>query len=508
MGHKRRILLYVLLGGLFLSSCSSPQSSPGPRLEVVQRGEPVVVHVSGGSGELVDESGRVIARVKDGEDVVLDNLSNGAHRISLGGTSLDMVIDYPNGYSLESGRAVEYWQRIGGDPAVDVSVYDTNNDGGFTNYERGMLDFLLRMQQAGFSPAEMQRFVEYYDFTDDETGRAGGGRWLVSWLNRNLDFYLAEKDFAPQYAVFTPETIGFICFSCVAEGFGVPTGDVTRQGFSPFLPFPIHDRATYVGMMDWYQPEWMKGGNGFLSAWEKFYGWPIGSGEDTYNTSSADVSFLRSYSETMQTLPHLAYRLGIGDVMVKIVGIAHAERDYPGDVKPHTDIQLDWRLWLSPADTDLYRPYSAFRGDGLGEHPRYLYGWNQHIVIPDADHPDHARDRFEAMVGQIGDYISGNTLLGWVNPFGGTGTLVADLGYYVLKNDLHDAQPPFGSLFFSLPGAGGRRKEYYLIDPFAAWAGKPKERPFFAELSAKMPCNWAPQPSSAGWQMEPSACAY
>ncbi len=461
----------------------------------------------------MDETGRTLTTVERDGYVVIDNVPNGTHTLTLetaqGSGSLTVTIAYPNGYQLRDTTAQDYWRMLGGYGSVDVSIYDRNNDGGFTDSEEKMLRFLRRMQEAGFTPAEIQAFINYYDFTDDETGRAGGGRWLTYWLNKNLDSYLAMRDYAPDIVKFTPETIGFICFSCIAEGYGVPTGDVIREGFGhPPLPFPIHERASAVGMMDWYQPVPMQDGNGFLSAWEKFYGLTgLGGGEDTYNTSSADLTFFRTYTEMTQGLPRISYYIGAGDVMVKIVGIAHDERNYPGEVTPHTDLQLNWRLRLTPADTDLYTPYSAYRGDGQGEHPRFLYGWNQHIVIDDPDHPDHARERFEAQVGHIGDYVNGNTKLGIVNPYG-VGYIIADLGFYVRASDLHDAQSPFGSMFFSLPGAGGRMVEYYLLDPFSAWAGEPKKRLYFAETPAKIMCNWAPQPSLDGWKMLPAACRY
>jgi len=440
-----------------------------PRLEIVQDGEPVVIHVSGGSGELTDGTGRVIAIVKDGEDVVLDNLPNGTHRLRLGKTSLDVVIDYPNGYTLEPGTAADYWQRVGGSPAVDVSVYDRNEDGGLTNIETRILRFFKTLQDDGFTADEIQAFVDAFPLFDAKTGKGGGGLFTIQALEWNYAAFKEAKQYNPSLT-FTPESIGWIPIRAFSDFYRLPSRRVILEGVPPLTPYPPSDYADAPGLLN-HNPY----SEPFISGFDVYCGYDgLGAGE-VDDESSLDLFAYLTYTEWVNQVVDSNYYVGLPGTW-KVVGIAPDYRDYPQELAPHTDFTIHFARYFFPADRNVYDPPVP---------SKTLYMWEGHVL-----HPDNPTARPGDLPYQAGDYLPFKYALGKVNNL--TEAVGIDLGFYF-------KEPPAGVFIpggvpFDVRVAGGRVERWVVLDPVASFSPDLpwREKPRIAGPVEADPRSWAP----------------
>lgn len=244
-----------------------------------------------------------------------DRMSRGSHDVKIAcdapsqsapeeSQTLALSTSDPNTYSYEAGTAADYAASKG--LTADVSPYDTNADGPFTDFERRVIDVLAQMRQDGFSTQKIQAFVQAFP----NVGQ------LTAWaMEKSYAAYTAEKQY-DSALVFTPQTVGWVDLEGILPDWSLPSSEVTRaqnQGLAPLTNFPVNSQADAPGLTDWSN---LTAGvtSTFLS---KFHGCTTLSGaEDVVNTGGGDLSFIFTSYTNKPTHQVFASLPGEGQVSI------------------------------------------------------------------------------------------------------------------------------------------------------------------------------------------------
>ncbi len=265
--------------------------------------------------------------------------------------SLKKDVSLVNGYSLLGGSAVSYWGSIGGSSSVDVSVYDSNGDGGFSNFERDALDFFKRLLNDGFSSSSVQGFVNYFSRVGPITAFS---------LIKSYDSFKYFSQFNPGL-FFVPEVVGWIDVDSIVDvknvdgrNFLFPNlfSDPNVSGLSRLNSYPINEYTTNPGLEDL-----LPDSEDMETCFSKFYGFSKlkSYGENYSNnglgTSSLDLSFDR---DKILSLPQTPGYYNIAPIKGKVIGIATYRDRNEWEGYSYDDISLSVEVYIPPTDRKLF----------------------------------------------------------------------------------------------------------------------------------------------------------
>ncbi len=445
----RNLGLSVLTAfGLFsFSSCNTPDNNSGLNVEFSNKDFYLEASVNKDNCVLEVDGNDYGSFENKTLDVYV---SDGSHEFTVvcgdDSVSVNKSVSLINGYTLLNDTAASYWDSIQGSQDVDVSVYDTNNDGGFSNFEKQALDFYKQLLDDGFSSSKIQDFVDYFSSV---------GPMTIFALNKSYESYKYFFQFNSDL-VFSPEFVGWIDIDGITnvknelgDYYLYPTryADPNISGLQRINSYPINRFSTDPGFEDL-----LPDSEDMDTCFSKFYGFTKLKyyGENYSNnsigTSSLDISFDRDKILSLSQTPGY---FNISPLKAKILTILNYRMMNTWDNYPYDDIDISLEMYIPPTDRRLFDT----------ETHKLLFIYN-HISLPGKT--TISVDEYKNITGLYeGKIIDYGQQIGVIQHNVGNSDIIVDFLVTAIGNT-----PELGTVTMTVPGRYfGKDVFFNTLDP-------------------------------------------